>query len=100
MACCLSLEGSNRNTLTNQLVHERTFTNVGITNDIYEFPLSEPMCAREMAKRLGIKIETVWMYSSSAYLSKLEKRTRENKKRKDYKIVGVKLDMKEDLENE
>ena len=32
----LGLKGCNRNTLTNQLVHERTFTYVGISNDIDE----------------------------------------------------------------
>ena len=32
----LCLERCNRNTLTNQLVHERTLTYIGITNDIYE----------------------------------------------------------------
>jgi hypothetical protein len=36
MTCRLCLKGSNRNTLTNQLVHERTFTYVGIANDIHE----------------------------------------------------------------
>ena len=36
MTRCLRLERRNRNTLTNQLVHERTFTYIGVTNDIYE----------------------------------------------------------------
>ena len=36
MACGLRLEGGNGNTLTNQKVHERRFSDVGITNDIYK----------------------------------------------------------------
>jgi hypothetical protein len=36
MARGLRLEGGNRNTLTNQLIHERTFSYIGIANDIYK----------------------------------------------------------------
>ena len=39
MACCLRLEGSDRNTLTNQLIHQCRLTNIRVADDIHKTSL-------------------------------------------------------------
>lgn len=62
---------------------------MAVSNDNLELPLTPPMSARELAKLLGIREDTVKWYSRPSAQKRINAHTRANKK---YKIVSVKMD--------
>lgn len=67
-----------------------------VTNDVYELPLSAPMSANAMAKRTGMRPDSVRWCGSPANIRRMEKRG--IRKNKPYKVVAVDLD--DEVQNE
>ena len=68
-----------------------------VSNDNIELPLSEPMSASELSKKLGLTSSCVRFYSSAKYFARLnESKKHYQSRKKSYKIIAFYVDFESD----